>query len=106
MEEKSGDVNFTLTDINGQPALNVTGKGNTSLKFYMESEEQKIFSYIKNSNKNGTKIFLQRSSNEPVSILMEDTLKNWETLHDSREKIQITLTTDGWQSVHMDSRES
>ncbi len=106
LKEKSENINFTLTDIDGQPALNVTGKGNTSLRFYMECENEMTFSFVKNWDRNGTKVYLDRSGSPPVSILMENTLVNHKNLYDSEFRISTTLHNDGWQYVDMTLSES
>ena len=75
LSKRSGSITLhNITTINGQPALNITGIGNVTIVFEMTSEEENLFSYVKNWNKNGTLLYLNKSSNEPIHITMEDVL--------------------------------
>lgn len=99
---KSGDVDFLMTDINGQPSLNVTGKGNTSLVFSMKNRYDLNMSYVKNwYSDSTTKIYLKRTIPSSISIRMENIHTNSKTNYWERYLIKDTLSSDGWQYVLM-----
>lgn len=101
LKEKSGNLTYTMTEINGQPSLNLTGRGDSFMRFFMESENYIILSFVKNSNKSGMLIYLERSNTLPISIEMQCIYTNLKTNSYARYLIRETLNEDGWIYVYM-----
>ena len=99
-----GLLNYYITNIGSQPALNINGTGNITLIFQMDTKEAIAFTFEDNWYQNATtKIFINRSVNIPINVNM--ICVHSRDIYITSYRIMENLDKDGWQYVYLSKEE-